>query len=85
MHRLATNYFQCPEIEFFWPVANSDCSCNRCIPYRLREDKEDCSSNIENRIQVLMVSSPSRNDLVFPKVYIFLSSHISDAEKWVGL
>ncbi|KAH7518979.1 hypothetical protein FEM48_Zijuj09G0229000 [Ziziphus jujuba var. spinosa] len=48
-------------------VANSDCAYNSCIPYRLREDKEDCSSNIENRIQVLMVSSPNRNDLVFPK------------------
>ncbi|XP_024933475.3 nudix hydrolase 13, mitochondrial isoform X2 [Ziziphus jujuba] len=48
-------------------VANSDCAYNSCIPYRLREDKEDCSGNIENRIQVLMVSSPNRNDLVFPK------------------
>ncbi|KAF3435331.1 hypothetical protein FNV43_RR22418 [Rhamnella rubrinervis] len=38
-----------------------------CIPYRLREDKEDCSSNMENKIEVLMVSSPNRDDLVFPK------------------
>ncbi|PON35494.1 Dihydroneopterin triphosphate diphosphatase, partial [Parasponia andersonii] len=39
-----------------------------CIPYRLTKDEEDYSCcNRENCIQVLMVSSPNRNDLVFPK------------------
>ncbi|XP_062105289.1 nudix hydrolase 13, mitochondrial-like [Humulus lupulus] len=33
-----------------------------CIPYRLTKDEEENYS-----IQVLMVSSPNRNDLVFPK------------------
>ncbi|XP_062010459.1 nudix hydrolase 13, mitochondrial isoform X2 [Rosa rugosa] len=42
-----------------------------CIPYRITEDinDEDHSNNthIENKIQVLMVSSPDRDDRVFPK------------------
>ncbi|PRQ54363.1 putative diadenosine hexaphosphate hydrolase (AMP-forming) [Rosa chinensis] len=44
-----------------------------CIPYRITEDINDedhsSSSNthIENKIQVLMVSSPDRDDRVFPK------------------
>ncbi|KAL6136005.1 hypothetical protein ACLB2K_061307 [Fragaria x ananassa] len=42
-----------------------------CIPYRITEDMNDedhsSSSHIENKIQVLMVSSPDRDDLVFPK------------------
>lgn len=38
-----------------------------CIPYRLRKDDEDQNNDIENRIEVLMVSSPNRTDLVFPK------------------
>ncbi|KAF4397561.1 hypothetical protein G4B88_027301 [Cannabis sativa] len=33
-----------------------------CIPYRVTKDEEDYYN-----IQVLMVSSPNRNDLVFPK------------------
>ncbi|ESQ32819.1 hypothetical protein EUTSA_v10004929mg [Eutrema salsugineum] len=38
-----------------------------CIPYRLMKDEEDSSVDFENRLQVLMVSSPNRHDLVFPK------------------
>lgn len=43
-----------------------------CIPYRITEDINDedqssSSANIENNIQVLMVSSPDRDDRVFPK------------------
>ncbi|XP_050382986.1 nudix hydrolase 13, mitochondrial [Argentina anserina] len=42
-----------------------------CIPYRVTEDDEDHSmrsnTHIENKIQVLMVSSPDRDDQVFPK------------------
>lgn len=38
-----------------------------CIPYRLTIDVEDQSSDAKSRIEVLMVSSPNRNDLVFPK------------------
>ncbi|KAL5797326.1 hypothetical protein ACOSQ2_002146 [Xanthoceras sorbifolium] len=38
-----------------------------CIPYRLTTDEDDQNDEIENRIEVLMVSSPNRTDLVFPK------------------
>ncbi|KAJ7971796.1 Nudix hydrolase-like protein [Quillaja saponaria] len=38
-----------------------------CIPYRLIENNRDHSSDTENKIEVLMVSSPNRDDLVFPK------------------
>ncbi|XP_068335437.1 nudix hydrolase 13, mitochondrial-like [Pyrus communis] len=39
-----------------------------CIPYRIAEDDgDDQFVDIENRIQVLMVSSPDRHDRVFPK------------------
>lgn len=44
---------------------------DRCIPYRLIDDSEEVNDqcDIENKIEVLMVSSPNRDDLVFPKVY----------------
>lgn len=38
-----------------------------CIPYRLTKDGEDQSCDLENGIEVLMISSPNRDDLVFPK------------------
>ncbi|KAK4803222.1 hypothetical protein SAY86_001425 [Trapa natans] len=38
-----------------------------CIPYRLKKVSDYHQGSIENRIEVLMVSSPNRNDLVFPK------------------
>ncbi|KAJ4729583.1 Nudix hydrolase [Melia azedarach] len=38
-----------------------------CIPYRLTKDAEDQNENIVNKMEVLMVSSPNRSDLVFPK------------------
>ncbi|KAJ7976320.1 Nudix hydrolase [Quillaja saponaria] len=38
-----------------------------CIPYRFREDTKDDMSDTEKIIEVLMVSSPNRDDLVFPK------------------
>lgn len=41
---------------------------NRCIPYRLTEEDKDVDR--ENRIEVLMISSPNRSDLVFPKVHV---------------
>lgn len=47
-------------------------SIQRCIPYRLTKDAEDENEDIQTRIEVLMVSSPNRSDLVFPKVHIFL-------------
>lgn len=38
-----------------------------CIPYRLsREGKEHCAEK-ENCVEVLMLSSPNRHDLIFPK------------------
>ncbi|KAK1282747.1 hypothetical protein QJS10_CPB22g00421 [Acorus calamus] len=39
----------------------------RCIPYKLKEFGEDCSIDLESRLEVLMISSPNRHDLVFPK------------------
>ncbi|CAO2829832.1 unnamed protein product [Amaranthus hypochondriacus] len=38
-----------------------------CIPYRLKEECKDCNRSLENCIQVLMITSPKRHDLVFPK------------------
>uniref|UniRef100_A0A0D3C9I3 Nudix hydrolase domain-containing protein n=2 Tax=Brassica oleracea var. oleracea TaxID=109376 RepID=A0A0D3C9I3_BRAOL len=41
-----------------------------CIPYRLIKDEgseEDTSVEFVNKLQLLMVSSPNRHDLVFPK------------------
>lgn len=37
-----------------------------CIPFRLERKAED-HGDLENRLSVLMVSSPNRDDLVFPK------------------
>ncbi|CAK9166183.1 unnamed protein product [Ilex paraguariensis] len=42
-------------------------SYGRCIPYRLAKYNENWSSGLEYRIEVLMISSPKRDDLVFPK------------------
>lgn len=38
-----------------------------CIPYRFREGCEDNEHSKEDCLEVLMVSSPNRHDLVFPK------------------
>ncbi|XP_052879268.1 nudix hydrolase 13, mitochondrial-like isoform X4 [Gossypium arboreum] len=38
-----------------------------CIPYRLQKDVEDRNSSVTSRINVLMISTPNRDDLVFPK------------------
>lgn len=43
-------------------------SYNRCIPYRWRREKVGPNGDTEDIIQVLMISSPKRDDLVFPKV-----------------
>ncbi|KAE8100092.1 hypothetical protein FH972_018019 [Carpinus fangiana] len=40
---------------------------NRCIPYRLSKEDKDQSGEKEKCIEVLMISSPNRDDLVFPK------------------
>ncbi|XP_022727245.1 nudix hydrolase 13, mitochondrial-like isoform X2 [Durio zibethinus] len=39
----------------------------RCIPYRLENDVEERNGNATSRITVLMISTPNRDDLVFPK------------------
>lgn len=41
---------------------------NRCIPYRWRKENADQNGETEEIVEVLMVSSPKRDDLVFPKV-----------------
>ena len=41
---------------------------NRCIPYRWTKDNIDQMGETEEIIEVLMVTSPKRDDLVFPKV-----------------
>ncbi|KAK9678063.1 hypothetical protein RND81_11G185900 [Saponaria officinalis] len=38
-----------------------------CIPYRVKKGYEDYKSSVEDSLEVLMVSSPNRHDLVFPK------------------
>ncbi|KAK9108640.1 hypothetical protein Syun_024651 [Stephania yunnanensis] len=38
-----------------------------CIPFRFKTLVEDPAAYLENRLQVLMISSPGRDDLVFPK------------------
>lgn len=38
-----------------------------CIPYRLVKDDEGHCINLEKRVEVLMISSPNRDDMVFPK------------------
>uniref|UniRef100_A0A5B7CE44 Nudix hydrolase domain-containing protein n=1 Tax=Davidia involucrata TaxID=16924 RepID=A0A5B7CE44_DAVIN len=38
-----------------------------CIPFRLEKIVEDRSCNLENRLLILMISSPNRDGLVFPK------------------
>ncbi|XP_073112395.1 uncharacterized protein [Elaeis guineensis] len=38
-----------------------------CIPYRLKADTDSHSGNLIDRLEVLMISSPNRDDLVFPK------------------
>ncbi|KAG2301567.1 hypothetical protein Bca52824_030218 [Brassica carinata] len=48
-----------------------------CIPYRVVKDEDDSSVDFENKLQVLMVSSPNRHDLVFPKLFIhFPKAHV---------
>ncbi|KAL5700553.1 diphosphoinositol-polyphosphate diphosphatase [Ranunculus cassubicifolius] len=38
-----------------------------CIPYRMKEENEEQTDCLENTVEVLMISSPNRDDLVFPK------------------
>ncbi|XP_041014364.1 nudix hydrolase 13, mitochondrial-like [Juglans microcarpa x Juglans regia] len=38
-----------------------------CIPYRLGKNFNCCYNNPEKKLLVLMISSPDRDDLVFPK------------------
>lgn len=38
-----------------------------CIPYRLVQNFDGCNCNPEKEFLVLMISSPGRDDLVFPK------------------
>ncbi|MCL7032257.1 hypothetical protein MKW94_010107 [Papaver nudicaule] len=38
-----------------------------CIPYRIKKDVEDDTVDCVSRLELLMVSSPDREDLVFPK------------------
>ncbi|KAI4375427.1 hypothetical protein MLD38_013293 [Melastoma candidum] len=38
-----------------------------CIPYRVVEEEEEEERRTAKRVEVLMVTSPNRDDLVFPK------------------
>ncbi|GLT75393.1 hypothetical protein SLA2020_471240 [Shorea laevis] len=38
-----------------------------CIPYKIEKDVADQDSNVEFRLSVLMISTPNRDGLVFPK------------------
>jgi hypothetical protein len=50
---------------------------NRCIPYRWRKVNADQIGKTEEMIEVLMISSPKRDDLVFPKVLDISSAPIT--------
>ena len=39
---------------------------NRCIPYRFKDGHDDKETSLEH-IEVAMITSPGRHDLVFPK------------------
>lgn len=45
---------------------------SRCIPYRLKQSVENRGGDWSNRLEVLMISSPNRHDLVFPKVKFYV-------------
>ncbi|RRT47453.1 hypothetical protein B296_00045115 [Ensete ventricosum] len=51
-HRLVAGYFQ----------------SSQCIPYKVKTDDGNRSGDLLGRVEVLMVTSPGRLDLVFPKV-----------------
>ena len=63
-------------------LAHHSFSLNRCVPYRLKPVDEDDKNgfyvkkkdndmvDLIHRLEVLMISSPNRHDLVFPKVRI---------------
>lgn len=38
-----------------------------CIPYKFEKSVGGCNRSMEKELLVLMISSPSRDDLVFPK------------------
>lgn len=42
----------------------------RCIPYKVIEGDGNNSRQWLHRVKVLMVSTPNRKDLVFPKVQV---------------
>lgn len=52
----------------------------RCVPYRVKKDDEGnpCSSpgdDDQAQVEVLMISTPNRTDMVFPKVTIRRMQH----------
>ncbi|RRT82725.1 hypothetical protein B296_00006946 [Ensete ventricosum] len=40
----------------------------RCIPYKLNREDDTGSDDLLDRVEVLMITSPGRHDLIFPKV-----------------
>ncbi|KAG0452645.1 hypothetical protein HPP92_025309 [Vanilla planifolia] len=38
-----------------------------CIPYRLKQNTENPTGDLLSNLEVLMITSPNRHDLVFPK------------------
>jgi hypothetical protein len=57
---------------FFYILNYLSGANNSCIPYRLEQNVEGCYGSSENKLLVLMISTPNRDDLVFPKVSITL-------------
>ncbi|RWW27288.1 hypothetical protein GW17_00008281 [Ensete ventricosum] len=39
----------------------------RCIPYKLNREDDTGSDDLLDRVEVLMITSPGRHDLIFPK------------------
>ena len=58
---------------------------NRCIPFKFEKIVDGHTRNPHSRLLVLMISSPNRDDLVFPKVSVFLLAIVLDSKlgkKW---
>ncbi|KAF8400096.1 hypothetical protein HHK36_015971 [Tetracentron sinense] len=66
MTSLYMNAWNC-HCPFIAPYSFNENKTNRCIPYRLEKGVDSGTCDLENSLKVLMISSPNRDDLVFPK------------------
>lgn len=62
----------CCGIPFFWLIYPFVVQNYRCIPYKLDKNVQDKNCRVEDSVRVLMISTPNRKDLVFPKVHFHI-------------